>query len=204
VHNQKERSSALWALKAGMGHPYPPDIVLPDDFPPVRLALPEKGFSPDYFGYGGDKFCSRRLREAMDLPEGVVQFMPVDLVAGGAQVRAQEYQLMRVIAHQPAIDLERSVYDEIDGPDEYPGQPRRITWVGRYVFLDGLRPATEIFRTDETYAVIFVTDALAERVLRAGCTGMEFRDPTLPQHGGRLLRYRTAAGVAERWVGVLD
>jgi hypothetical protein len=52
--------------------------------------------------------------------------------------------------------------------------------------------------------VIFVTDALAERVLRAGCTGMEFRDPTLPQHGGRLLRYRTAAGVAERWVGVLD
>jgi hypothetical protein len=200
MHNQKERSSALWALKAGMGHPYPPDIVLPDDFPPVRLALPEKGFSPDYFGYGGDKFCSRRLREAMDLPEGVVQFMPVDLVAGGAQVRAQEYQLMRVIAHQPAIDLERSVYDEIDGPDEYPGQPRRITWVGRYVFLDGLRPATEIFRTDETYAVIFVTDALAERVLRAGCTGMEFCDPTLPQHGDRLLRYRTATGVAERWV----
>jgi hypothetical protein len=29
---------------------------------------------------------------------------------------------------------------------------------------------------------------------------MEFCDPTLPQHGDRLLRYRTATGVAERWV----
>ncbi|MGH7088420.1 MAG: hypothetical protein ACREFQ_05925, partial [Stellaceae bacterium] len=55
------------------GHPFPQDIVLPDDFPPVRLALPEKGFSPDYFGYGGDRFCSRHLREAMNLPEGVLQ-----------------------------------------------------------------------------------------------------------------------------------
>jgi hypothetical protein len=204
VQNQKERDDAFEELRAKMGCPYPEDIVLPDDFPPVRLALPEKGFSPDYFGYGSDDFCSRRLREAMNLPEGVVQFMPIDLVAGGAQARTQEYQLMRVLAHQPTLDMERSIYTLSDWPDRPGGQRRRARWVDRCVLVEGLRPITEIFRTDETYVMVFVTDALAERVLRAGCTGMEFRDPTLPQRGDRLVRYRTATGVAERWVEVLD
>jgi hypothetical protein len=45
---------------------------------------------------------------------------------------------------------------------------------------------------------ILVTDALAERVLRAGCTGMEFVDPENEQFGPRMLRYRTADGIAER------
>ena len=50
----------------------------------------------------------------------------------------------------------------------------------------------------ESTTNILVTDALAERVLRAGCTGMEFVDPENEQFGPRMLRYRTADGIAER------
>ena len=200
VQNLDKRSTAFLELKAAMGHPYPEDIVLPDDFPPVQLALPEKGFSPDYFGYGSDNFCSRRLRDAMNLPDGMVQFMPIELVSGGAQVLAQDYQLMRVVAHQPVLDMERSVYEPIDDRRAQGNHPPRPMWFERFVLLETLQSVAEIFRADEIYVKVFVTDALAERVLQAGCTGMEFYDPTLPQHGDRLRRYRTATGIGERWI----
>jgi hypothetical protein len=51
---------------------------------------------------------------------------------------------------------------------------------------------------------VLVTDAVAERVLRAGCTGMEFFDPANRYSGKRVVRYRTADGIAERRIGFLD
>ena len=70
--------------------------------------------------------------------------------------------------------------------------------------LDGLQAQTEVFCVAETYTGILVTDAVAERVLQAGCTGAGFRDPEIVRSGKYVERYRTANGVAERRVGFLD
>jgi hypothetical protein len=102
------------------------------------------------------------------------------------------------------MDMNQSVYTLSDGLVAQGTRLPRARWVDHFVLLDGLHPATEIFRVDETFAMTLVTDALAARVMQAGCSGVEFRDPTLPQRGDRLCRYRTASGVAERWIGVLD
>jgi hypothetical protein len=67
-----------------------------------------------------------------------------------------------------------------------------------------LIPQTEIFRIAEITSSMLVTDALAERVLRAGCTGLEFAHPDNLWSGKRVERYRTADGIAERSVGFLD
>jgi hypothetical protein len=49
-----------------------------------------------------------------------------------------------------------------------------------------------------------VTDALAERVLRAGCTGMEFRHSEDERWGEHIVHFRTSDGIGERRVGFLD
>jgi hypothetical protein len=181
------------------------DVALPDSFPLPRLALPENGFGPDYFTIGGHRFCSRRFREAVAQPEHVIQFAPVDLVAGGKKAKAQGYRLMRVLAKQAAMDLERSVCDVNEFTSPITGtQIKSAWWISRFVLLDGLRAKTEIFRVAEATTRILVTDVVAERVLQAGCTGAEFRDPEIVRSGKYVERYRTADGVAERRVGFLD
>jgi hypothetical protein len=70
--------------------------------------------------------------------------------------------------------------------------------------LDGLVPRTEVFRLDESPSYILATDTLARRVLRAGCTGIEFSDPANLRGGKRVDRIRTADGIAERRIGFLD
>ena len=82
------------------------------------------------------------------------------------------------------------------------GNPvRTVTWIDRLALLDGLEPRSEIFCLGEMETWIMVTDALAARVLAAGCTGREFRDPEIDRGGKYVERFRTRTGIAERRVG---
>ncbi|HEY2133196.1 MAG TPA: DUF1629 domain-containing protein, partial [Acetobacteraceae bacterium] len=175
------------------------DVALPEGFPAPFLVLPLNGFAPDYFIYSGYRFCSRKLRNALAQPDHVIQFAPAELIQGGPEVQAQDYKLMRVIAKQQAMDLKQSDYRKEEHVNRITGEieiwPR---FMRRFVVLENLKPATEIFRIKESTTNILVTDALAERVLRAGCTGMEFVDPENMQVGPRMLRYRTVNGITER------
>jgi hypothetical protein len=83
------------------------DVALPKNFPALRLAFPNGDFGPDYFVLSGWRFCSNSLRMALAQPENIVQFTPVDLVAGGEKAGAKDYQLMRVLTQQSAMDLRR-------------------------------------------------------------------------------------------------
>jgi hypothetical protein len=199
VRNQMEIADAEAALKIAANWVTVDAHPLPGGFLEPRLALPQTGFAPDYFSCGGCAFASRKLRDVLSQPKEVVQWAPVELVAGGAEARAQAYRWMRVLAFQPAMDMKRSQYEAEQGRDRMTGEPRlRAVWVDRYVLLEGLEARTEVFYVEETYATVLVTDGLAERVMRAGCTGVAFRDPTLPQHTGGLRRFRTATGVVVR------
>jgi hypothetical protein len=170
---------------------------LPIEVPPLQLVMPDTGAPPDYFGVGGWKFCSRRFREALAQPEHVVQFAPVDFIGGTARARAQEYRRMRVLACQSVMDMERSEYQPVDDTLAAPGLPApRALYVMRYALLENLRPQTGIFRIDRTPGDLMVTDTVARQMLIAGCTGVEFRDPTVCGMAD-MRRIRTATGVAE-------
>lgn len=183
------------------------NFVPPDDFPLVRLALSRTEFAPDYLNIGPHSFCSRRLRDVLALPQDVVQFLPVEVIAGNEEGRAQDYREMHVLAQQPAIDLERSgcVMEEITHTVTGEAIPL-IDSMKRLVLLKGLQPGSDLFRVGEATSLTLVTDALAARVLQSGCTGMEFREPGHPPFdvGMYIERYRTTTGVAERRVGFLD
>jgi len=181
------------------------DAFWPADFPLPVAALPDWPFAPDFWRFGIYDFASGRLRDALAQPAEIIQFLPFDLVRASTAARAQDYRWMRVLPRQPAMDIARSdceVADYVDGLTGKPGKYLRR--IDRFALLDGFVPHTEIFRLDESPAFILATDALAGRVLRAGCTGIEFSDPANLQGGKRVDRIRTAHGISERRIGFLD
>ena len=178
---------------------------LPNDFPVVRIALTQTDFAPDYFSHDGFDFCSTRLRDALAQPEDVIQFLPIELVAGGEAVRAQDYRRMHILAQQPVMDIARSDCRLKEVTHQVTGRIfTRVDWISRFTFLEDLTPRTEIFHPEEASSRILVTDALAVRVIETGCTGVEFQDPEVSRHGKRVERLRTTTGIAERRVGFLD
>jgi hypothetical protein len=205
VRNTRELGRAEDELRDATNSFSRHDVPLPDEFPVPLLGLPDRSFAPDFFSFGIYDFVSRPLRDAMAQPDHVVQYTPVELVRGSAEARAQDYRLLRVLAKQSAMDLERSDCELEEFTHRLTGErmkwPREIT---RFALLDNLIAKAEIFRIAEIASRVLVTDALAERVLRAGCTGIEFYHPDNRWAGKRVEHYRTTDGIAERRVGFLD
>ncbi len=91
---------------------------------------------------------------------------------------------MHILAQQAAMDITRldrrmgKVTHRVTGRTI-----RKVDWVNQLVLLDGLTPRTEIFHPEEITSQIMVIDALAARVLHAGCTGSKSRDPAVSRHG---------------------
>ena len=166
---------------------------LPDDFLPAVLKLPLGGFAPDFIRLGPYDFASRRLREAMALPPETVQYMPVTLLSGTPEAYARDYRVMRVLVQQSVMDLEESEVTT-----------SKSGWVWREIERFAVRadytPRFDLFALEEDPAMILATDSLAEKVLKAGCTGILFIEPEGYKPGYPVKRsydYRTAEGVAQ-------
>ena len=202
VINTHDLAMSAYDLTAATGDG---DTFWPPNFPLPAAALPDWPFAPDFWRFGLYDFASRRLREAMAQPAEIIQFLPFDLVRASAAARAQDYRWMRVLPRQPAMDIARSDCEMADYIDELTGEPvRYLREINRFVLLDEFVPHTEIFRLDESPSYILATDTLAGRVLRTGCTGIEFSDPANLRGGKRVDRIRTAHGTTERRIGFLD
>jgi hypothetical protein len=181
------------------------DSFWPAEFPLPVVALPDWPFAPDFWSFGRYDFASCRLRNTLAQPPNVIQFLPLDLVRASVAAQAQDYRWMRVLPRQPAMDIARSDCEVADYIDQLTGKlGKYLRRIDRFALLDGFVPHTGIFRLDESPAFILTTDALAGRVLRAGCTGIEFSDPANLRGGKRVHRIRTAHGIAERRIGFLD
>ncbi len=171
-------------------------VRLRDDYPPLQLALPEGDWlAPDHFSFGVFKFVSARLRDALALPPGDVQYFPIELVAGGAKAIAQEYRLFRPLRHQPAMDGPRSKFDAygalLSGPP-----PIGERWFLRTLAIRAdLVPCADLFWVDEAPVTLLATDALARRVIKARCTGIRFQDPLTLGNPDGIVRERSARGV---------
>ena len=181
---------------------YHSTIALSPDFPRLRIALPEAGV-PDFFGAGAEMFASRKLRDALAQPPDVVQYVPIELAAGGPSVIAQDFKWMRVLVDHPAMDREQSKYSTLEGDDApKKSPPKRAMMIEKFVFIPDFRAPCEIFSVQEAMLTWVASDALAERVLRAKCTGIEFCEPETVGIWRGIRRFRTLKGIGERTVGM--
>ena len=167
--------------------------------PPITLNLPApSGFDLDYFKFNSLTFCSARLRAALAQPASVVQYVPVTVNSPDSLVMAMDYQIMRVLAGQKAIDLDLSECEVHAIEDRFVGGTvRSVGWADHLVMLENLVPQTELFHAAEQSLNIYATDRLAERVMQAGVLGVEFRDTGWSYSPGHPHPIRTWRGVED-------
>lgn len=152
--------------------------------PLIELTIVEEGFAPDLLIHE-TLFVSASLREAMAFEADDVQWCPVDTRWSTAAVQAKDYKMLHPTWIADPIDRARSegIWFDTAGPE---GETGRL-WVlqapeGEY------RPARVRLRDDfvapaPLFNVValgteLVTDALVERVRRAGLPGIAFENVT--------------------------
>jgi uncharacterized protein DUF1629 len=138
---------------------------------PSKLIITDPDFAPDFIDFWG-AYCSESLRSLFDFEPGVVQFFPVDCSLCPPAARARNYMRMGVLARRSVMDLEKSRPMRLPWADG-----ERILAVRDIVFKDGASSDVPIFR-DPHDSRWFVTDAFAERILRAGIEDVAFADST--------------------------
>lgn len=142
------------------------------NFPTASLVLTMEEFNVDCFTWESYTFVSNRLRQAMALPSSAVQFFDIDASRSTSLVRANDYKIMNVANLADAIDISVQVPIMARALDGSEG----IVGFGKS-FPSTFRPTHEIFHDRVVLGHVFCTDALALRVLRAGCTDVRFFDP---------------------------
>lgn len=142
------------------------------NFPTAGLELTMEDFNADCFTWESFTFVSRRLRQAMALPPAAVQFFDIDASRSAPRVQANDYKVMNVAVLEDAIDMWKAspiIGRALDGSEGIVGFGKS--------FPSTFRPTHEIFHDRVVLGHVFCTDALALRVLRAGCTDVRFFDP---------------------------
>ena len=184
---------------AGVGPATAADpILLPGDSPAAQLRISADSFAPDFLRVGSFDFASARLRDALAQPADVVQYLPADTSRSHADVQAQDYRRMRLLRRQPVVDMAASDVTMRDIPRAGPdADPIRIPYFRRMAVHEDAAPRYEIFTDTVATARWFCTDALALRVLEAGCTGIDFIAPeSYTLFGAKMIR--TLDGVVPR------
>jgi hypothetical protein len=156
-----------------------------DELPTLQIEFAPEDFNPDCFDWNGFTVVSEKMRRAMALGPSDIQYFEVDSSRAAPLPQSKRYQIMHVPVTEDVSDPEHSKYSLRHRPEgvELWGRPASVA------FRPDAEPAHEIFY-DRFFRVIFCTDALALRVLKAGCTGMRFLDPDLHND-----RFRTLRGV---------
>lgn len=204
-NSEIEAARAAWARyqleRGGEWRQLPPEGTWHLPVSELAFERPDDPFAPDCLHMYGDLFVSERLLQAMALPadEAVVQVRPAVVVEGPPEAHARGYRWLHVVAEQPAMDPEPSgsQRQRLSIPSsgrvvEYAGWPKRL------VFRPDFVPRTDLLRCAELETTLLATDALALRVLAAGCTGIDFVDPLTAFDSRVPRRVRTLEGVVER------
>ena len=189
---------ALVAFYASLPGDRPWPDQLPADFPVPRLRLPDTGFAPDYVERGSWRFASARLRAAMALPDRAVDYRPAVIEEGSRQAHDQDYALMYVRAFAAAIDLETSDLGWRRIISHKTGNPViSVSGISQIRVRPDLDVPADLFKDANATIVLLATDALAERVMAAGCTGVWFVHPLWLISPDSSYVIRTAEGFAK-------
>ena len=157
----------------------------------AKLTLTLEDFERDCFCWNDLIFVSEKMRNVMALGPSDIQYFDVDASESAPLPRSKNYQTMHVPVTEDVSDLKNSDYLCHHHPDGSTTAESPYT----LAFCPDAQPAHEIFY-DRSFKAIFCTDELVLRVLRAGCTGAVFFDPS-HCFGTPALRIRTLRGVEE-------
>jgi hypothetical protein len=158
---------------------------------PAQLILRLKDFDVDYFKWGGPMFVSERMRDVMALDPSEVNYIEVDDSKSARLPRSKKYQMMEPLIYEDMIDPERSVYWEDPNLPSSEFGPYDIY---KFAFRQDAAPTHDIFYDSFFATFVFCSDQLAERLLKAGCTGLDFTDPR-GYAGSGVRRRRTVDGI---------
>ncbi|SOB88328.1 hypothetical protein SAMN06297144_3479 [Sphingomonas guangdongensis] len=183
---QWRRSDAFAAVEDG--------TVELEPTPPIELLLSRPGLAPDYFLWSGYSFASAALREVLALPPEVVRYLPVDARHSTPDVIAQDYRNMTPVQVRPLIDLRQTAHERVpmQRRDGSIGEGVLLTPERRQYWRDDFAADVPLFRAAHSQAII-AGDALAERVLAAGMTGVAFQDVTSDRAQRELVLKKAAA-----------
>ena len=165
-----------------------------DGLPTARLELTLESFDVDCFMESWFTLVSEKMRSAMALDPTDVQYFEVDASRSARFPQSKHYQIMHIPVTEDVSDPNNSDYLSDHHPDG------TITGASLAVaFRRDAEPKHEIFY-DRFFKLLYCTDELALRVLRAGCSGMRLFDPTRP-FGGPASVFRTIRGLEheEKW-----
>jgi hypothetical protein len=161
--------------------------------PAAELALKLEDFEVDYFQWGGFRFVSERMRQAMALDPSEVRFFRVDASHSAARPRSMEYQIMDPTGTEAMSDPENSNYEL---SPLLPNVAPVATQVNRLAFRSDTTTRHDLFHDHFFATDLYCTDAFARRVLAAGCTGVTFVDPNSGRGDEALVR--TLRGIEKR------
>ncbi len=163
--------------------------------PAPRLKVTDPSFQIDYFSKSVHRFASERLQRTLDVgPQ--VRFRPIDDSLCPKEVKAQKYAMFDVVCFGNPFDstrmtgVERNVR-QVDGSmhHEWVVDWEHLTRSPDVFFRSDFVAPAPIFRAVGT-TWIFVTDALADQVMRAGIQDVTFTDISGPSAPG-VLRSRS-------------
>ena len=166
------------------------------DMPKPVFRLSDPGFKFDYFD-AGMPCASLRLRRALGLTEDIISYRDIELEGSPAAVRANEYQAFQLINFADPVDWSKTRGDSIEvrladgsigkqwrlSPPNPGGLGTRIYW------REGFVPPAPLFRATGTPWML-ATDALADKVMRAGIVDLAFLDVT-SDRSPTLLEFRS-------------
>jgi hypothetical protein len=161
-------------------------------FPTARLKLTWDEFDVDCFSWETYTLVSERMRDAMAMSPSEVQFFDVDASESAAGPRSKAYKLMNVAVAEDVADLERSKYTLSKLSPESEWLPLGPTHIA---IRANASPTHDMFHESFFRGHVFCNDALAMRVLEAGCTGIRFLD--FSEQITRPPRFRTLRGIEE-------
>jgi hypothetical protein len=152
---------------------------LPSDLPKPILYLEQPDLCVDFIpDYQGITAVSRRMREAMALPDWAASWVPIVIDdRSAAEAADMGYQHLHIRASAQAFDLERSIYKGEWRPSAKDGTPFLDFdhfGIQRFEIVEGFEPPADLFNDTIEPLPNLTTDALAIRVLTAGCANVVF------------------------------
>lgn len=153
-----------------------------------RYVAPSS-FAPDWVEDNGLRLVSPRLLALLDQPRGSLQALPTETEWLGPDAPGFSYLWLAYVPFAPALDLDRC-----EGKLEWimrGGEQVQVLGLfggGRLRLRADFTPPCGLFLAAEGTRLLMATDAVAEAVLRAGCTGIEFRHPEAAVSSGTWFR----------------
>lgn len=178
--------------------PFTPELIAgergPNELPRAKLILTLEDFDADCLFWNCLWLVSEKMRRAMALGSSDIQYFDVDASESAPLPQSKNYQIMHVPVTEYMTDQKNLVYRPLKVPK--PNVESRLASAvasGR-----GAELTHEIFH-DRFRDLIFCTDEFAVRILKAGCSGINFFDP-FDFFGKRPMHFRTLRGIEEtRW-----